>query len=299
MLHFCQNNIFMDYLENLHNEPHHIHFPVLPGLPLLLWLPSKREEIEKKYICHVIFVFPKYSVEHSQTPNGQLLKVNQILSHTTIHPEPINSEEPNTSASLSDILRVLSNDFLSSLFLLGGAVQEFVTEVFYLFILNSESAVANTTAKEASLLFTVSSNMDHLPQHGLQWQNSPRTLIQPLARAQTRNTIMALLGSTGCRHQPDLLGEYRLCASTWPSVVTQTTTDINMIQTTDIHRYATIFESLFYTTLSYGKFKREGKNNQRTKTQEQTWPLLVHGHYTFLCLDLPPIRNLEDSRLSG
>ena len=60
-----------------------------------------------------------------------------------------------TSGSPSQFLRVLFNGFLSRLFLLGGKAEEGCLQDLLCLILNCESAVIHTTAKEASWLFTV------------------------------------------------------------------------------------------------------------------------------------------------
>lgn len=65
-----------------------------------------------------------------------------------------------TSASLSQVLRTLYDSILSGLFLLGerGREEEVVKEALASLILNHESSVFDTTAKEASLSIATGSN---------------------------------------------------------------------------------------------------------------------------------------------
>jgi hypothetical protein len=59
-----------------------------------------------------------YSIEHGQTPSGQLLKESCVLPYPDLYQKP--STVNYTPASLPQILRVLLDGFLSGLLFLEG-----------------------------------------------------------------------------------------------------------------------------------------------------------------------------------
>jgi hypothetical protein len=99
-------------------------------------------------------------------------KENWVLSEAW--PLPVPSQKPSTvkeytSASQSQLLRVLFNGFLSRLFPIW--VED--GEVFAKVILNCASISIDATAREISLPFIVGSNMDHRLACGFWLQHGP------------------------------------------------------------------------------------------------------------------------------
>lgn len=146
------------------------------------------------------------------------LPVASPLEKTVPFSNPTPFQKPSvaksyTSGFLPQFLRVLFNAFLSRLGFFGvgwvGASQKPSVSL----ILNYESAIIDTTAKEAPWPFTVSSStdhnlyvvsgdsVDHRHLHGLQGQHKPRTSAWSLTAVWTTDIHTALRCSMKHRHQ--------------------------------------------------------------------------------------------------
>lgn len=90
-------------------------------------------------------------------------------------------------------------------------------------VLNCESAVITTTAKEVSLPFSVSGGMEHRLSHGFWRQHEPLISTQSSAATWTSDAIMALGSRTGHGQQRAPWWPHGSWTSTRLQAVAQTT----------------------------------------------------------------------------
>lgn len=126
-------------------------FPVFPGLPNLV--PALKQKEKEKKMCQVPSVLLIYSWSMIRLPVASPLKKAVPSSP---HQKSL-TVKSSASPSVSQCLRLLFGGFL---FRLEGG-RDIDTEAFNVSHSHCESAVVNTTAKEASLSITNSSSMDH------------------------------------------------------------------------------------------------------------------------------------------
>lgn len=145
-------------------HPNHPHFPILPHVCLLLpcdlcspqKIKIKNKQTSPTFVIHTLTgVWP-----NSQWPAPQV----ELSSSPPESPQEfINCREPS-SASLPCFLKVFFYGFLFKLLLFiwwggGGMDVGIVTETCY--APPTVPAIMNTTAKIASLIFTVSGSLVH------------------------------------------------------------------------------------------------------------------------------------------
>lgn len=211
--------------------PDHVHFPVLPSPPPTVATPTthtkEKERQQQQKTCPICVAHILIGAWFNSQWPAHERKLS--ASPPAPPPEAINCEKNYTSASLSQVLRVLFQGFLSRLLLLGVGIR-----------------VGAVTEASMSLLvcsqrnhFAVSRSTDHglpnglWPPRGLPQQYRPWTSTQPSAAKCARDTVIALGGSTGQGHRHSLQGnlghghQYGPLkqpgpwTSTWPQVAAQ------------------------------------------------------------------------------